>query len=235
MPDRDDIWYAAHATRIVLAPSRQIETFGETRVHYVVLSELLDEIDKVRIRQGRITAARPRVITPQYFVNQALENFGDNARQYIERLLKSSDGMRIIEYGLRFSKEEYGEEVVGGRIAELAAQVSADKSERDDGIVYGVIIGVDDLWEVSLLKFASDLVHGSVAHNARELQGSGLLDPSSGGVPNAVRIEIESDFRAAVGSRNRIESLGGKLRRYGLFQQYEDRYYELVRAARSSS
>jgi hypothetical protein len=65
------------------------------------------------------------------------------------------------------------------------------------------------------------------------MAGRGLLDAASGGnIPNAVRIEIESDFRQAAGSRSRLEELGRKLREYGLFEEYEDRFFELYRRAR---
>ena len=228
MPDRDDIWYAARQTRVVLAPKKWIETFGETCIRYSVLSALLDTVDDVRIRQGRILAERPRVITPRYFVNQALENFGEEARQYAEWFLSSNEGLRILEYGLRFRKEEHGEQVVHGDIDEIAAQVSKD-AEKNTSEVCGVLIGVDDLWEVSLFKFTSDVVRGSVPHNYQDLAGQGLLEAASGGVPNAVRVEIECDFRDAAGKGDRVKLLGQKLRRYGLFQEYEDRFYGLLK------
>jgi hypothetical protein len=60
----------------------------------------------------------------------------------------------------------------------------------------------------------------------------GLLQATSNNVPNAVRIEIESDFRAAQGDRDKARALGEKLRGYGLFEEYEDRFFELFRASR---
>ena len=37
-----DFWYAVHNTQIVHVPSRALETFGETRIHYYHLAELPD-------------------------------------------------------------------------------------------------------------------------------------------------------------------------------------------------
>ena len=76
MAGYDDLWYAAKCTKVVYAPPKVLETFGETSVHYVMLAEVLDEVGKIRIRQGNVTAQRPRVIMPHYFVNQSLLNFG---------------------------------------------------------------------------------------------------------------------------------------------------------------
>jgi hypothetical protein len=56
MAHPDDLWYAAKTTRVVYSPPKLLETFGETVVRYYVLSELLDEVGAVRIRQGHVMA-----------------------------------------------------------------------------------------------------------------------------------------------------------------------------------
>ncbi|MBN2450240.1 MAG: hypothetical protein JXR77_07615 [Lentisphaeria bacterium] len=231
MASYEDLWYAARMTRIVYSPPRLLETFGETSVRYSMLTEVLDEVGRVRIREGRVSAQRPRVITPHYFVNQALVNFGEEARRYIEDVLRTTDGVRILEYGLQFLKEEYSEEVVAGAIDDVADQVEKTVRSRDTEL-WGVVIGVDDHWEVSLLRFVKELVQRSMPHNARAMAERGLLHAGSGNVPNAVRIEIESDFRQATGNRERARELGEKLRAYGLFGEYEDRFFELFRSSR---
>ena len=230
MPSQDELWYAAKATEVVFAPPKLLETFGETCVDYFVLAEVLDAVNQLRIRKGRVTAQRPRVLLPRYLANQALENFGEEAKEYAEHFLHSQEGIRIIQYGMNFKKEEYSEETVQGEIREVADQISKD-AEKDEVNLCGVIIGVDDLWEVSLFHFISDLVHRSLPHNAREMAGHGLLD-LSGGVPNAVRVEIQNDFRAAEGDREQVTALGEKLRSYGLFDEYQDRFFELYSGVR---
>jgi len=228
MADREDIWDAARATRVVRRPNKSLETFGETSVHYYVVSELLDSIDEVRIRSGLISALRPKVVTPHYQFSEALENFGEDARRYAEWILSSAEGRPIVQYHLRFRKEEHGEEVVSGNVNDVADQISNDVEGRADGI-FGVVIGMDDLWEISLFEFALAVIAQSAPRNLQDLSERGLLDASSGGVPNAVRIEIESDFRGAERNRDRIDALGRKLRKYGLFSAYEDRFYALLR------
>jgi hypothetical protein len=230
MANYEDLWYVAKTTRIVYSPPQVLETFGETSVRYFMLTEVLDAVGQVRIRQGQITAQRPRVITPHYFVNSALVNFGEEARQYIEGALRGTDGLRIIEYGLQFRKEEHSEAVVQGLLEEVAEQVAKEARGKEHALC-GVVIGVDDHWEVSLLRFIHDIVRRSLPRNARDMAGRGLLQASSNNVPNAVRIEIESDFRAAEGSRDRVRALGEKLRGYGLFEEYEDRFFQAFRAS----
>ncbi|MBT3286245.1 MAG: hypothetical protein HN849_13820 [Victivallales bacterium] len=230
MAHPDDLWYAAKTTRVVYSPPKLLETFGETVVRYYVLSELLDEVGAVRIRQGHVMAGRPRVITPRFFMNQALVNFGEEARSYLENFISSQENLRIIEYGLQFRKEDHSQETVQGNIDEIAEQVTVDAKKLTNDVA-GVVIGVDDHWEVSLLQFASELVKRSTPHNAKQMAGRGLLDLSSG-TPNAVRVEIESDFHQAENDIDRLRTLGEKLRSYGLFDQYEDRFFELYRRAK---
>ena len=58
-----DFQYAMESTRVVVTPHSAIETFGTTRFHFNLVSELLDEVDTVRIRTGTIEAERPRILT----------------------------------------------------------------------------------------------------------------------------------------------------------------------------
>ena len=228
MPSNEEIWYAVRLTKTVLAPERKIETFGASVIDYYLVSELLDSVENVRIREGRIYAERPRVITPTFFANQLLENFGDDAARYVELLQQSGEGLRILQYGLSFRKQESSEEIVTGKMKDVAERIRDDVEGKEDCFA-GVIIGVDDLWEVSLLKFATEMVQESAGTNFRELSERGLLESSSNNVPNAVRVEIESDFRQAAGDRNRIHALGNKLRKYNLLQEYQDRFFGLVK------
>ena len=61
-----DRWYAASKVRILLSPSHRLETFGSTLVNYHLISELDDHPGKVRVREGRLEAHQPRIITPRF-------------------------------------------------------------------------------------------------------------------------------------------------------------------------
>ncbi|HPY90427.1 MAG TPA: hypothetical protein PLE92_03975 [Lentisphaeria bacterium] len=229
-PSQNELWYAARMTRVVYRPPRLLETFGETSVFYSVLSEIfVSDESKIRLRNGVIRAARPKVITPHFLLNQALENFGPDARKYFADLLQRKDGTRILQYGLTLQKEEHSEEIIGGEILETADQIAR---EAQDNLteVRGVIIGMDQFWEVSLLGFANDLIKRSAPYNAREMSRHGLFNLDQG-IPRAIHQEIEADF-AAANTRAKADDLGKKLRDYGLFDDYEDRFFELYKAVR---
>ncbi len=225
----DDIWYAAKQTRIVHSPEQKLETFGETKVHYYLVSELLDTVGQVRIRDGVFEARRPRLITPDYLARQLTENFGREARQYAQWLVDSGEAVRLLEYGLSFYKDQHRERVITGNPETVSDNIVRDQEAWPERM-FAVIIGVDDLWEVSLLRFASRLIQDSVPRHLRELSRRGLLDASGeSAIPAGVRVEIENEFQAARGKPERIKSLGRKLQDFGVFAEYEDRLYALLR------
>src|SRR5437868_15483211 len=83
---QDDIEYAIENTQVILAPERQIATFGNTSFEFHLISELMDTVGQVRVRTGRIDEERPRILSPEYFSRLLLEGFGAEAQQYAERL-----------------------------------------------------------------------------------------------------------------------------------------------------
>ena len=226
MNTHNDLWFAAKSTQIVYMPPKLLETFGESSVNYLIFSEDMDSPEKIRLRKGVVSAARPRIITPHYFMKNALENFGPEARKYFAEVLNSRDTARFMEYGLAFEKKEYNEELLSGQIMELASQ-AAKEAQDNISELRGVIIAVDDTWEISLLHFITELVKRSVPHNAREMSRKGLLD-IGGGMPIAVRHELDQDFDAC-DTLNKAHNLAAKMRDYGVFDEFEDRFYELYK------
>ena len=87
-----------------------------------------------------------------------------------------------------------------------------------------VLEGVDRPWEVCLLKLMMELMEASMPHHVSEMQQRNLLpDPNRG-----VR-EIEEEFAAAERDASRVPYLHKRLRQRGVFEQYQDRFFELVR------
>lgn len=225
MAEPFNIWYAVKHTNIVYAPPRQLETFGASMVSYFMLSEHLDAVGKIRIRQGKFTAERPQILTPRYLGNEMLENFGAEAREYAEWLLHSRVSQPILRYGLTFRKDEIGEETVEGQLEDVAAQTTLTARHRPE--LCGVVTGVDDLWEVSLFHFAFDMVRRSLPAQVDELQRHGLF-ADEGGVPAAIRRQLETEFQTAATDKSRLNGLADLLRRHGLWAEYEDRFYTLL-------
>ncbi len=221
MPNINDLWYAAKLTKIVYMPHKLLETFGETSVKYGLLTKVDD--NSLNLRTGVVKAARPRIVTPHYLRHQALENFGPDAQSYFDDLISRKEGASIIEYGLCFQKEEYSQESIGGNLEEVSEQLAKDAQDNLTE-TRGVIIGGEKYWEISLVFFLKLLVTQSMPYNAREMYNRGLFAMRNG-VPVAICNEIDQDFASAT-TREQADALGNKLRDYGLFEVYEDRFFE---------
>lgn len=226
----DEIWYAARSTQIVYMPPKLLETFGETLVHYLVVAENPDNPARIHLHNGVVTAERPRIITPQYYRQQVVENFGADAQRFFDEVLAKDTSARFLQYGLKFSKQEYHTQEVSGNLREIAEQAAKDAQDNLHEL-RGVIIGTNDTWEISLLHFITQLVQRSLPYHARDIARRGLLDLKDG-VPAAVHQEIEADL-ASCTTIEAARNLGAKLRDYGLFEQFEDRFYEVYRRVRN--
>jgi hypothetical protein len=227
-----DFWFAVNNTEVVLMPKNPLETFGATLLHYHLVSELMDTVDRIRVREGTIQSKRPEIITPTYFANECLEGFGEEARQYYEWLRQHAKDFNILRYpGYIVQKTELNEHLITGSLAEVLARVKQDVERRNDPMA-AVIQGVDQPWDVCLLKLRVDVTWRSFPSNVHDIKRRHLLDDVNG-VPRAVREELEGLFLQASRHPELIKALGDKLRKYDLFEEYEDRFFALVRGRSS--
>ncbi|MBO7686218.1 MAG: hypothetical protein J6V72_07545 [Kiritimatiellae bacterium] len=222
-----DFWYAVHNTQIVRAPSRALETFGETRIHYYHLAELPDVPGKVRVREGRLEAHKPLLITPEAYVQEELSGFGEQARQYLDFLKQNQDSIRILQYGYRLSQESFSEQIVTDSLDAVAERVGEEVKRSEDPFAV-VIKGVDDPWDVSLIHFFWLHVNASAPVNVRDFERV-RREEMEDSTPRAVREEVERAFEQAQTNPALVKDLGVLLQKHGVFDRYQDRFFKLVR------
>ncbi|MCU0797920.1 MAG: hypothetical protein MUF31_18515 [Akkermansiaceae bacterium] len=178
MPTPDDVEYAMEATRVLLAPDRRIDTFGDTRFEFLMLSELMDRGGEIRIRKGDIEAVRPRIVRPDGFQGVEMEGFDEKAKERLGRLIEkmraAGNPLAFLNYGFRFARGRVSEEVVHSSMEELREKVMED-ARIEGNPARAIIEGVDDTWEVSLVKFTLEMIHESLPINRFDLQRRGLL------------------------------------------------------------
>ncbi|MBO5940377.1 MAG: hypothetical protein J6R18_04190 [Kiritimatiellae bacterium] len=169
-----DFMYAAQATEVLHAPTRALETFGTTCVNYHLLAELEDYPGKIRIREGRLQASKPEIITPERYVNEEFEGFGEMAKQYYDFLKQNEDSLKILKYGYRLKQEAFSEQIVTDSMDAVAERVvSSVKAENKPFDV--VIKGVDDPWDVCLMQFFWLHTNASVSQNMRDFKNAGMF------------------------------------------------------------
>lgn len=176
------------------------------------------------VRTGKVTSARPQLVTPSYLMN-LFQGF-DHGQQFA-RYLRATYGADAPGLMYSYKQEPNEVEVVSDR-PEIVAGRIADRLDREGVHLATVIRGVDQFWDVSLAHFIHALTIGSVPQNAAEMAQRGMLQPDRG-MPAGARQKIEAMFAGVRSGEVEASELKSELDRWGLFDEYEDRFLSLFR------
>jgi len=174
MHSPDDISYALETTSVLYEPDRRIDTFGTTRFEFQLLSELMDTVGQVRVRSGEVEANRPSIIRPEGFQEVEFEGFGENARRLFEWIREQGGDLALLRYGFQFRRGAVREELVHDSLEAVRHRV-VEEARQVGNPMLAVIEGVDDAWEISVLRFAFEMVQKSHGINVFDFRRRGLL------------------------------------------------------------
>ncbi len=228
--NEERIEYAVKHTEILRLPRQTLSTFGTTNVYYYLLTEpIYTEITKEKnetvIREGKVIAERPKIVTPYYL--SRLEGFSPDARKYFNTLMQIH-GASAPGLFYTYKNEPKGLNIVSNNWLAVAETLKADIEKRGDPLV-SIIKGQDELWDVSLLKFIYELTRTSVGDNVMQLGSRGLLNVDSQGVPAGARARIEELFEKVRRGESEPFELKNELDHWNLFAEYEDRFLAIFR------
>jgi hypothetical protein len=228
--ESERIEHAVLHTEIVRHPRQNLATFGITNIYYYILSEpTYSEIAEVGnetvIREGRVIAERPRLVTPYYLTH--LEGFSYDARQYFEKLMMMH-GPNAPGLYYTYKNEPKGLNIVSDNMPAVIGRMNDDLDKKHDPLT-AIIKGQDDMWDVSLLKFIYEITSRSVAGNVAQMGAAGMLGMSPGGLPVGARQIIEEMFAQAYRGEIKSHDLERELNRWGAFEEYQDRFFALVK------
>ena len=175
MPDTEfDIQYALENTQVVYEPDRRIDTFGNTEFEFLLVSELMDAVNTCRIREGRIEAHKPMILRPDGLAHFDFEGFSEEASAFGRWLKQNIENLAILRYGFSFKRVEIHEHTVNEPVqAVLGKLVSETRASGNP--MRAIIHGVDDTWEISLLKFTVDMIAKSQGINIFDFKRRGLI------------------------------------------------------------
>jgi hypothetical protein len=172
MYSEDDLQYALENTRVIVSPERRIETFGATSFHFFLVTELMDRVNQIRVRDGRIHADRPQILTGDNFAKLSLEGFGEKARKFADLL--QARNAALLKYGFQIRKDDLAESLVHDSLEAVVHRVASQVPDAIRGNSV-VIQGVDEGWEVCLLKFTVEMIQQSAGRNIQDFRRKGLL------------------------------------------------------------
>ena len=167
--------YALQNTKVLYVPDRRIDTFGDTRFNFVLLSEPMDAVGHCRIRRGWVEANRPRILRPADMMGIEMDGFGAEAQKFMRWMAEHGASLHaLLKYGFRFSRSEVQVEYLHEPLQEVADRVVKDALHSGDSF-RAVVQGVDDTWEVSLLCFMLEMIQKSHDINIFDFKRRGLI------------------------------------------------------------
>jgi hypothetical protein len=231
--DDERIREAVRQTEILRPPKRSLATFGTTNIYYYlvtepVYSELIKTAAETVIREGRVIAERPKIVTPFYL--SRLEGFSLEARQYFDSLVKTY-GANAPGLFYTYKNEPKELSIVSDNLLAVVAKLNDDIDRRGDPLT-SIIRGQDELWDVSLMKFIYEMTRSSLPDNISQLETRGLLDVDASGIPADTRIRINELFKMVERGELEPSELKKELDRWGLFEEYEDRFFAIFKKRR---
>ncbi|MDI6806731.1 MAG: hypothetical protein QMD14_02860 [Candidatus Aenigmarchaeota archaeon] len=226
--------YVERNTEILRYPKQPLSTFSTTTLNYYLLTEPVYKELKVSkeeetvIREGKITAERPKIITPSYILN--FEGFDENGKKYAKMVLQRfGPHAPGILRTLHYKKEARGVSILSEPLNSVAYKLNEKiEKERDDFAT--IVKGVDELWDASIVETIFRLAWASAYYyNIPELGSRGLLDLDHVGIPRGVRYEIEMLFKKVEKGEADPSELKVELDRWHVWDEYQDRFFALFR------
>ena len=217
---------ALRGTRVIRPPKHAIATFGTTTLRYVLLSMVPDSPNHCRLREGEVTAQRPKILTPEFWKDR-LEGFGDDAQELYEEFEKQhGQALKGLEY--RFHNNLTTTSLEHAPLLEVADRTQKILDSQDAPRT-ALLEGPDASWSLCVLKFIVDISLRSFPGNFQELADRGFFNPEKK-QETRERFEIEKLFQKTQADRSQKGQLAAMLKQSGRFAEYEDRFFALVRS-----
>jgi hypothetical protein len=224
MHEKRSIQTMLERIQLIHSPRSDLATFGATTIDYFLASAVPGETARCHLRQGQVTAQKPAILTPERW-RERFEGFGDDQEAF-GRAMDAHYGasLRGLEY--QFRNNLRSTSVEHASLPELIARVQ--KTVTDDNVKRTALLQAPEAaWSLAVMKLIVDVSLRSFPGNVRELDERGFFDPA-GRERSRQRHHIEQLFVRARADVSLRSTLAETLRGYGLFSEYEDRFFSLV-------
>lgn len=242
MEEENKIQEVLKETEILRSPEKLIATSRKTTLHYYVLAEpyYLDvfagEGPETKIREGTITWEKPKLLTPEYILK--MEGFSDQSKKVLQRLARQHPDLAGLLYKMKYKKGVEATETVAKSI-EQTQEYLEEEIKNDDQLTV-ILKGVDEYWDVSLMKFLQELIIKSAFSSQlsdfadkgfvrMDESGNASVTRNFEGLPLAAREDIEQMFAKVKKGDLDPSKLKKELDRWGVYPNYEDRFLNLFR------
>lgn len=159
------------AVRIERGVPYSLFTFGDSDLPYFLITPQTETEETVRIRQGRITVSRARIITPDSMRPEFRDFFEEHEDfGFADFLMARSAAFS----NLKLKNQRGAEHIVTDTVEEAVDRLNSQlDSEEEDRVA--ILSAPHGLAGVALLKYATQRITDSASDNLNELRERGFL------------------------------------------------------------
>ncbi|MCS7062864.1 MAG: hypothetical protein NZM04_02255 [Methylacidiphilales bacterium] len=170
-----DTWeFSFENARIIIPPKKNIATFSDTFLHYTILTTDMDNPNLTHRRDGILTAEKPQILSPHHFATILLQGFGPEAQEFVQSIRQALAQSIILKYGFIIKKTDTHSQLIREPIDSCLPKIQAEIQKLDDPL-HTLLSGLEEGWEIILIKFTLFYIHHSTQHNIQNFQQRGLL------------------------------------------------------------
>lgn len=154
--DLTEMWQeATRTTRIRRKRLASMETFEETRLPYIMVSQNARMQMQANVRRGHVDVAKPRIILPEH--HPQFEGFDFNQIEADENSIQTLMYVRGIRLPSVKLKNVQTHQLFDGTVDEAIAEYGRDLARTED-VATGLIMGEEAVWPFALLFYVSLLI-----------------------------------------------------------------------------
>lgn len=159
---------ALRGTNIIRSRVIGLQTFGETQVPYILLSQsTINEGDTV-VRTGEVLVHRPSLILPPHIPQLEGFNFEDEGSFKENTMINFLMVRGITLPSMKYDNKIFSLNVFEGKI-EDAIGVYGNRLQREENTSAGLVCGPDEVWQLSLLIFICSQIAKNSSTDIRRL------------------------------------------------------------------
>lgn len=159
---------ALSQTDIIRSRVRQLQTFDDTKVPYILLSESLVNLGDTVVRKGDVTVTKPSIILPSHIPQFDGFKFDEETAFTQEMVMNFLMVRGVSMPSMKYSNQTYSVDVFEGPLDRAVAQHKDDLQHRED-VQTGLVVCPDDCWDFSLLLYIGTQVMRNAQTDIRHL------------------------------------------------------------------
>lgn len=168
--DFQQAWKSAVSnTEIIRSRISALQTFSDTKVPYILLSESTVNLGDTVVRKGEVLVQKPSLILPPNVPQFEGFDFEDLGQGFNEDSFMNFLLIRGVQMpSMKYNNATYSLDLFEGRLAQAVKHYQQELQQKEN-VTTGLLVGPEDLWQFSLLIFMCSQISRNAQTDIRRL------------------------------------------------------------------